>query len=80
MCPKVKSCGTWFPLWTDASDPEKVGVVTGAYAYEAYYDGQCAKTSWPIEIMRCSKSTNDLIYRQVTYDFPSCSIAFCSMV
>lgn len=77
-CPKEKSCGTRYPVWTDATAPTEVSVVTAATAYKVYY-GDCKHELYPIEIMRCSEIPNDIVYKQVKYDSSRCVTAFCGM-
>lgn len=81
-CPKQRSCGAYWPMWTDAVGPEEVGVAIAAAAYiplTTNYPGtkNCKYSKREIEIMRCSSNVHDLIYRQVKRDLSSCKHAFC---
>lgn len=82
-CPKVKSCGTYGPYWTDAAMPATVGVSVRVNAYRVFSNdsNHCKSSPLPLEVMRCSWDTNhDFIYRQNTLYSKGCSRAYCGMM
>jgi len=80
-CPPPESCGTSLPIWSDADMPDSVGVVTNVEAYAVSYSGDCKSITYPLSVMRCSRSVNDFIYKLVNpvTNIMSCISAFCGM-
>ena len=79
-CPKWRSCGTFYPLWTDEKMPTQIGVVNKIYIYGVWKD-DCKWVLREMEVMRCSwDSQNDLIYNRLSADTKTCSEAFCGMM
>ncbi|XP_067947854.1 uromodulin-like [Watersipora subatra] len=83
-CPRLGSCGTQIPYWTDATMPEKVKevVTITVYGSERRYNkpDKCKLNPRPLEVMRCSNRTQfDFIYRVPSDYTEFCSSAFCSM-
>ena len=79
-CPKWKSCGTYYPLWTDEKMPTQIGVVNTIYIY-GVWKNDCKWVLREISVMRCSwDSPNDLIYNGLGLDTRACSEAFCGIM
>lgn len=79
-CPKMYSCGTRVPIWTDDVMPTSVGVPTAISAYQQTSNDQCPGPHFALEVVRCSwKTEHDLVYRQVVASYHTCSTAFCGM-
>lgn len=75
-CPKYQSCGAKYPYWTNERVPAAVGVPYTIKAYGVF--GECSDDfTIKMLIMRCSSSVNDIIYRQISEFYDSCSSAFC---
>lgn len=80
-CPEVNSCGTNFPLWTDATMPQKVGVSKSITAYSVQENGYCQEWTVRTLVMRCSWDTDhDFIYRPAIKLNRSCREAYCGMM
>ena len=84
-CPPEKSCGTWYPIWTDEEAPEDVLSPAAINVYASYYQpggvsSWCKYNTHLVEVMRCSLDTDyDLIYRYIGGYISSCDAAFCGM-
>ena len=82
VCPLLRSCGTYAPLWSDAVIPMLVGEVSNITAYTS-----CDKRyKYQLNVMRCSMNTDyDIIYKYTGYVhgrvtwYGSCLRAFCGM-
>ncbi|KAF6016429.1 hypothetical protein EB796_025270 [Bugula neritina] len=80
-CPKYKSCGSLYPLWSDEPMPTKVGVVSTIKMY-AVVGNNCKKAALDLQVMRCSPRKNDYIYVTAKPSVKKnykCSDAFCGM-
>ena len=79
-CPKYRSCGAIYPLWSDDEMPDEIGKITVAYAYEVKFSN-CRTWIRAMQVMRCSWNTDhDLIYKYIGADInDQCSSAFCGM-
>ena len=84
VCAPNFSCGTSYPIWTDAVIPMVVGQVSTVDAY-AYCD---KRVNYQLNVMRCSLNTDyDIIYKYTgyyngrgnTWWDSSCNHAFCGM-
>ena len=71
------SCGTGEAIWSDASMPTEIGVVTKFSAFGSY-NGICKRATHECSVMRCSDQQFDLIYRYDDSD-SSCNDGFCGM-
>ena len=73
------SCGTGGAIWSDATMPTEVGVVTNFTAFRSdNASPYCKYRTLQCSVMRCSDQPHDLIYR---YDDAStdCYVGFCGM-
>ena len=78
-CPKRKSCGAYYPLWTDERMPTQIGVEAIVKVYGV--DVGCKTLTRSIKVMRCSwNSPHDLIYKQTNDYTHNCIEAFCGMM
>lgn len=77
--PKPYSCGTYRPYWTDAEMPSSVGDIKMVEVFTPVEEISRAYIA-RVEVMRCSKSPNDFIYRYVGTPATSCYEAFCGMM
>ncbi|XP_067930313.1 uncharacterized protein [Watersipora subatra] len=78
-CPPWKTCGTNYPIWSDAELPTQVGVASTIFVYvREQYD--CRDQAKKALVIRCSWDTdNDLIYKYDSTKYSTCSIGFCGM-
>ena len=76
-CVPVKSCGTYVPLWSNATMPATVGMIKSIDVY-GHWKSICTFFKREVSVMRCSNAVHDLIYR---YDdsSDSCDFASCGM-
>ena len=88
-CPKVKSCGSYYGMWTDEDMPTNIGVPMHVTAYGSAshdYSRECKHWTIQVEVMRCSLIDHDFIYRYISTHvystkYPdSCVFAFCGMM
>ena len=80
FCPPMRSCGTYFPMWTDEEAPAEVLSLATISAYGRYYDVDCKHYIFDVQVMRCSLDTDyDLIYRLNGDYMSACGFAFCGM-
>ena len=78
-CPKLKSCGGYNPIWTDSAVPIQINVISNITAYAAGEDN-CKSIVVKLQVTRCSRDSDDLIYRYVGEPVVGkCRSAFCSM-
>jgi len=81
-CPKIQSCGTFAPFWTDAIVPTTVGVKTNinAYAVGKYtHQNKCKAETWSMQVLRCSDINHDVIYKVLKPYGSRCQGAFYGM-
>ena len=76
-CVPVKSCGTYVPLWSNATMPLTIGMAKSIDVY-GHWKSICTFFKCEVSVMRCSDAAHDFIYR---YDdsLDSCDFAFCGM-
>lgn len=63
-CPKVNSCGSKYPIWSDAEMPTAVGQAVAIDGYVVLEEGYCKYWTIPLEVMKCSDYLeDDFIYK-----------------
>jgi len=79
FCPKMFSCGTKWPIWSDGKLPERVGEVSEVNAYEAGYF-TCTDNIRRLRVVRCSEEADfDVVYQFVeSPKRKSCASAVCT--
>ena len=75
-CPKWKSCGAYRPIWTDESMPDSVGQLVTIKAFRVYKD-DCKSKAYRLQVIRCSLTDHDYIYRYLGGYYDKCPYAFC---
>ena len=83
-CPRQYSCGANIPYWTDEPMPTAIGIPTRVTAYASLswdYNDACKYFNIQIEVMRCSLTDHDFIYRHpdVNDYNGTCWATFCGM-
>ena len=78
-CPKMHSCGTINPIWSDEEPPPDALIISNMLAYLVDWNN-CRSQTLALEVMRCSlESEYDLIYKYLgPYQPQNCASAFCS--
>ena len=87
QCPKIYSCGGYNAIWTDQPMPKDVGkrtIITAYVSQSTDFTTNCKKWGAHVEVIRCSLTDHDFIYRYMNtaYDMTylaTCSFVFCSM-
>ena len=78
-CVLNNSCGTYIPLWSNATMPSTVGNATSIQVYGHYTLG-CMHFRLNASVMRCSwDSSNDFIYRYDDSAGKGLLAGFCGM-
>ena len=70
-------CGTKATLWSNASMPTAIGVVTTIPLY-ASWDANCFYKTFSCSVVRCSENQHDFVYRW-SHSFNGCHYGFCGM-
>ena len=79
-CPRLRSCGSYVPHWTDEEMPKVVGVETDLKVYGAG-SRNCRYFTRTVKAMRCSWDTDyDIIFKQTTNITGNCYYSFCGMI
>ena len=79
-CPRLRSCGSYVPHWTDEEMPKVVGVETDLKVYGAG-SRNCRYFTRTVKAIRCSWDTDyDIIFKQTTNITGNCYYSFCGMM
>ena len=79
-CAPRYSCGTLFPMWSNAKiPPNDIGVEHTVKFYSTRNDGCTSTVEYNMKVLRCPDNT--LIYKYIALEGynATCTSAFCGM-